>query len=375
MKVLEPVTIAPQKNRTPGPETPERPAAPQGAVSRLSLSTKERFAMLEQFTTLVDSGIQIAAALQAMRQQTTDERVAAVLAALEQGVTGGLPLSTSMAAMPRAFPPILVQLVRAGEAGGDLAGMLRRTVENMELEATLRGKLRSALIYPAVMLGMTVAVVAFLLLYIVPKFERLFRGKQLPLPTRILMTAGDWTAAYGLWALGGLAVAVVLLVCWLRTANGRGVADRITLALPVVGNVYRTAVVARSVRTLGLLLQTGVPMHAALDHTREVAASHAYRALWHRAQKNVLNGGSLLDVVRTSNLFGPTFSQLVSAGEATASLDRVMLKTAAQYTRDLERKIRDMVTLVEPTMVVMMGGIVGFVALSIMLPIFRMSQV
>lgn len=380
MKVLAPVTVAPIRARagktadggTASPPAP--PATPSGPTAGLRLSAKERFALLEQFATLVDSGIQIAAALQSMRLQSDDERIGAVLGALEHGVTAGMPLSNAMATMPRAFPAILVQMVRAGEAGGDLAGMLRRTVENLELEATLRGKLKSALIYPAVMLVMTLGVVVFLLTFIVPKFERLFRGKQLPLPTRILMTVGEWTELYGAWALAGAVVALVAAFLFVRTPRGRVALDRVLLHLPAVAPVYRTSVATRGVRTLGLLLQTGVPMHAALEHTREVSASHAYRELWQRARHNVLNGGALLDVVRGSTLFGPTFTQIVAAGEATASLDRVLLKCAAQYTKDLERRIRDMVTLVEPAMVIFMGAVVGFVALSIMLPIFRMSQ-
>mgnify|MGYP001287935819 CR=1 FL=1 len=380
MNVLAPVTVAPIRMRAGNPgdggaaSSPPPATAASGPSTSLRLSAKERFALLEQFATLVDSGIQIAAALQSMRLQTDDERVGAVLGALEHGVTAGMPLSNAMATMPRAFPAILVQMVRAGEAGGDLAGMLQRTVENLELEATLRGKLKSALIYPAVMLVMTLGVVVFLLTFIVPKFERLFRGKELPLPTRILMTLGEWTELYGMWALAGGGVALFAAIVFARTPRGRIAFDRLLLHLPGVAPVYRTSIATRGVRTLGLLLQTGVPMHAALEHTREVSASHAYRELWHRARHNVLNGGALLDVVRGSTLFGPTFTQIVAAGEATASLDRVLLKCAAQYTKDLERRIRDMVALVEPAMVIFMGAVVGFVALSIMLPIFRMSQ-
>ncbi|MBL9079451.1 MAG: type II secretion system F family protein [Planctomycetes bacterium] len=376
MKVLEPITIAPIAARPAkaGDGSPAAPA-PVGPAGGLRLSATERLVLLEQFATLLDSGIQIAAALQSMRQQTPEGRIAAVLATLEQGVTGGLPLSNAMAAMPRAFPVMLVQVVRAGEASGDLASMVRRTVETMELEAALRGRLRSALIYPCVMLTMTIGVVVFLLTWIVPKFERLFRGKQLPAPTRLLMALGDWTQAWGLWLLGGVVAALVGAVLFCRSARGRGVWDRLLLHLPVIGSVYRTAVTARCVRTLGLLLQTGVPMHAALEHTREVAESQQYRSFWQRARQNVLNGGSLLEAVRTTPLFGPTFTQLVAAGESTATLDKVLLKSAAWYTKELERRIRDMVTLVEPAMVVVMGSVVGFVALSIMLPIFRMSQV
>lgn len=377
MKVLETTRSAAAPAAAGGGQKPATAvAAPAlGADGkRLRLSGKERFVVLEQFATLIDSGIQIASALASMRQQTPEPRTAAVLGALEQAVVAGSPLSHAMASMPRAFPPVLTQMVRAGEASGDLAGMLRRTVEAMELEATMRGKLRSALIYPSVMLVMTIGVVVFLLTYIVPKFEKLFRGKQLPVPTRILMALGDGVQAYGLWILLGIAALIAGAVVFLRTPRGGRALDGCLLAAPVLRSVYRTAEIARSLRTLGLLLQTGVPLHAALEHTQEVAASPAYRSLWQRARHNVTNGGSLLDVVRTSGLFDPTFVQLVATGEATATLDTVTLKAAAQYTKDLERRLRDLMTLIEPAMVVLMGGVVGFVAMSIMLPIFRMSR-
>jgi type IV pilus assembly protein PilC len=379
VKVLDTVRIAPIQTRSAGAAGGHPPTTPLGLplaadAGQLRLSSKERFVLLEQFATLIDSGIQIASALQSMRQQSTEPRLAAVLGTLEQGVIAGLPLSAAMAAMPRAFPTILTQMVRAGEASGDLANMLRRTVETMELEATMRAKLRSALLYPTVMLVMTIGVVVFLLTYIVPKFEKLFRNKQLPMPTRILMALGDFMQAYGLWMLGGTLVLAVAAFLFLRTPRGRRALDFLLLTMPLASGVYRTAVVSRSVRTLGLLLQTGVPLHAALEHTQQVAASPAYTALWQRARHNVTNGGTLHDSIRGNSLLGPTFEQLVAAGEAPATLDRVMLKAAAQYTKDLERRIRDLLTLIEPAMVVLMGGVVGFVAMSIMLPIFRMSR-
>jgi len=379
VKVLDTVRIAPIQSRSAGAAGGLTPTTPIGSplvadAGQLRLSSKERFVLLEQFATLIDSGIQIASALQSMRQQSTEPRLAAVLGTLEHGVVAGLPLSAAMAAMPRAFPTILTQMVRAGEASGDLANMLRRTVETMELEATMRAKLRSALLYPTVMLVMTIGVVVFLLTYIVPKFEKLFRNKQLPLPTRILMALGDFMQTYGLWMLGGTVVLAIAAFLFLRTPRGRRALDFLLLTMPLARGVYRTAVVSRSVRTLGLLLQTGVPLHAALEHTQQVAASPAYAALWQRARHNVTNGGTLHDSIRGNGLLGPTFEQLVAAGEATATLDRIMLKAAAQYTKDLERRIRDLLTLIEPAMVVLMGGVVGFVAMSIMLPIFRMSR-
>ena len=378
MKTITPVVV-PLRARGPGSAAPaERPAPaapPAGPAARLSLSAKERFALLEQFATLVDSGIQIAAALQGMQQQQTEPRRAQVLAALEQAVVAGMPLSAAMASMPRAFPALLVQLVRAGEATGQLGDMLRRTVETMELEATMRGKLRSALMYPAIMAALTTAVVVFLLTFIVPKFERLLRGKQLPRPTRVLLATGDFVRDHAWLLTGGTGLLLAGAWLFLRTANGRRWLDRLLLRLPGVAPLYRTAVLARCTRTFGLLLQSGVPVHNALEYAQQVAGSPAYHTLWQRAREAVVGGRTLLDAVRGQRLFGADFEQLVAAGEATATLDRVMQKYAGHQTKDLERRIRDLLTIVEPLMVVLMAAVVGFVALSIMLPIFQMSRV
>jgi type IV pilus assembly protein PilC len=380
VKTLAPITLAGKGRSTPRaaapgatPPAPVR-AQPAGPWTELRLSGKERFALLEQFATLVDSGIQIAAALSSMRLQTTVPRRAAVIAALEQSVNAGRPLSAAMAAMPRAFPPLLTQMVRAGETTGQLGDMLTRTVATMEVDAGVRSRLRSALIYPIIMLAVTTGVVVFLLTVIVPKFESMLRGKALPAPTQFLLSLGDFLGRHGLLLGAAAVVALVAMVFGLRTPRGRRLADTMALHTPMVAGLYRTSVLARCTRTLGLLLQAGVPLHQALDNTCEVAGSDAYRRLWLHAQRVVLDGGSLLDAIRNRPLFGAGFEQLVAAGEATARLDQVMQKVANQQSRDLERRIKDLLTVLEPMMVVVMAAVVGFVALSIMMPIFRMSR-
>ncbi len=345
-----------------------------GQRSRLKLSSKQRFAMLEQLATLVDSGIQIVAALQSMQKQALHENTAETLSVLANSVSGGETLSSAMSHLPRAFPPLLVQMVSAGEATGDLGEMLRRTVETLEIEATLRSKLRSAMLYPCVMVVLTITVVTFLLAFIVPKFERIFTGRVLPVPTQILMSAGSFASNYGVYAVGALILIVIGLVLSQRTVRGERVWDRIMLGLPLFGDLQQKAVLARCSRTLGLLVKSGVPVHVAIEHAQKVAQSPAYAKMWKDAQTHVHNGGTLTEALRGHPLVDQTFQQVVAAGESTANLDEVMLKTAAQYSREVERKIRDLLTLIEPIMVVCMGAIVGFIALSIMLPIFRMSQ-
>ncbi len=354
---------------------PQRPnQATHGALSRLRLTGRERHTMVVRLATLVDSGIQISAALQGMRDDARDPRLVNVLTALEQGINAGQPLSGTMAAMPRAFPPLLTQMVRAGETTGQLGEMLQRTVEAMEIEQQTRSRLRSAMLYPGIMLTLTIGVVIFLLTTIVPKFETLLTGKQLPKPTVILIAIGGFVRHYGHYLAVGVVLAIAGLVCFLRTTRGAIVLDAVALRTPGVAGLYKTSVLARCARTFGLLLQSGVPMHAALEHTLEIAGSHAYRSLWLRARNQVINGGSLRDGIRGSPLLGSDFEQLVGAGEATATLDRVLRKIADQHTKDLDRRIKDLLTVVEPVMVVLMAAIVGFVALSIMMPIFQLSR-
>jgi len=365
-------TAKPSAKPTGTAATPAPTAA--GALAGIRLNAKERQAMLEHFATLVDSGVQIAPALAGMRSEAVDDRQSTVLAQLEQVVVAGMPLSAAMATMPRAFPPLLVQMVRAGEATGQLGDMLRRTVDSLEIEAGLRARLRSALLYPVIMLTMTVGVVVFLLTCIVPRFETMLRGKVLPGPTKVLLATGELLRNHGHWLALAATAAIAGAVWFLRTPRGRIVLDTLLLRLPGVAGLYRGGVLARCTRTFGLLLQAGVPVHQALEHTREVAGSHAFRTMWERAQHSVVNGGSVLDAVRGQDLCGSGFEQLVAAGEATATLDKVMQKVGARQTKDLERRIKDLLTILEPMMVLAMAAIVGFVALAIMMPIFRMSR-
>jgi type IV pilus assembly protein PilC len=188
------------------------------------------------------------------------------------------------------------------------------------------------------------------------------------------LAAGDFLVRHGLGLGIGVVAVVVATIFGARTRRGRVLVDAVALHTPGVAGLYRTSVLTRCTRTLGLLLQAGVPLHQALEHTCEVAGSDAYRRLWLNAHRLVMEGRSLLEAVSGRPLFGSAFEQLVAAGEATARLDQVMQKVATQQSRDLERRIKDLLTVLEPLMVVMMAGVVGFVALSIMMPIFKMSR-
>lgn len=351
-------------------------SGPAVEADTVRLTTRERLAMLGQLGVMLDSGIQIPAALQSMREQSPSPKIAAVLCHLEDCVRGGQSLSAAAEGLPRAFPVLVRQMLAAGERAGRVGEMIQRVNEMIEAEEELRGRLRSALIYPAVMMAVALAVVIFLLTTIVPKFAGLFKGKEetLPGPTKVLLWLSDFMSTNALWLLSGLVVVVVGTALWLRSDLGRPYLDHFLLRLPVVKDIYSTAILSRTSRTLGMLTNAGVVILAALEHTRDVAGSPSYAALWEAVRDRVANGGTISDAIRGSSLVPSTYKQLISSGESAARLDTVLLRIATHYASDLQRRVRDITTLIEPALVVFMGVVVGFIALSIMLPIFKLSQ-
>jgi type IV pilus assembly protein PilC len=343
----------------------------------LKLTNRDRQGLLGQLAILLDSGIQVPAALQAMCEQTTSPRQRQVLEYMAGSVQSGQALSHSMGAMPRAFPVIVEQMVAAGEEAGELSAMLLRLVEMLEAESELRTRLRSALMYPSIMVIVATAVVVFLITAIIPRFKTIFAGREsvLPVPTKVLMALGDFFSTNGPWLFP---LVILFLLCgffYLKSQVGRPVLDFVLLRMPVLGHIYRLGVLSRTSRTLGTLLQAGVAIRVALDHTRGVAGSPAYEELWRSVHGKVGNGVSISESIRDSDLLPVTYKQMINAGESTASLDRVLLKISGHYATALQQKVRDLTTVIEPVLVVAMGGIVGFIALSIMLPIFRLSRI
>lgn len=370
-----------QGRNTARKETSDGAAVTADTVSQiepelLRLSGRERVALLGQLSVMLDSGIQVPAALLAMKEQSENPRMADVLAYAGDAVQGGAPLSKAMMEMPRAFPVLVGQMVAAGEQAGRMGEMILRLVEMLEAEDELRGRVRSALLYPTIMVVVATCVVIFLITAIVPKFAGLFKGKEavLPAPTRLLMSTGEFFSANWMWLIPSVLVLFIGTIVYLRSEDGKPVLDAVILRIPVVRDVYRTAILSRTSRTLGTLVQSGVAITVAIEHTRDVSGSPAYAKLWSKVHDDVMNGTSISDSIRPSPLLPATYKQMISAGESGARLDKVLIKVASHYASELQRKVHDVTTVVEPALVVIMGCVVGFIALSIMLPIFQLSR-
>ncbi|MBI4881099.1 MAG: type II secretion system F family protein [Planctomycetes bacterium] len=338
---------------------------------------RDRMFFFSQLAVMVGAGVPIAVALDGIARQTDKLRMRDVLKDVLGRVEGGQPFSTGLLAHPRIFPLSAVHLVRAGETSGDLTGMLRRVCSLLEREYDMKKKLRSALTYPLVMLGLAVVTVIALFAFILPRFRMLYAGREdaLPRPTRLLLAAGDLAGAHAWQILAVAGAAAAAVVFFLRTPRGHSFRDSFVLALPLLGPVVRKFSLARSVRTMGALLQSGVPVLAALELARDLSSNMRLGEAWEYVRQQVANGGRIHEGMLGQNWFPGTLVQMTAMGEAGGILDGVLVKIGEFYDQEAEMAVQEATSLLEPIMVVVVGGVVGFIAMSIMLPIFNMSKI
>lgn len=338
---------------------------------------RDRMFFFTQLAIMASAEVPVAAALSGIARQCDRQKLREILHLVLREVESGQPLSSGLARHPKVFPSVAVHLLRAGEASGDLAGMLTRISALLEREYEMGKKLKAALTYPMVMMLLAVGTVISLFTVILPKFRTLYAGKEgaLPRPTKILLAAGDFFAVWYPAVIGGIVAIIVGLTLALRTDRGRSTRDSALLAIPVVGGVLRKFSLARSVRALGAMLQSGVPTLSALELARDLSANMRMKEAWEYVRRRVAEGGRIHEGMAGQGWFPGTLVQMTAVGEAGGILDRVLVKVGEFYDREAEVAVQESTALLEPLIVCVVGAAVGFVAMAIMLPIFNMSKV
>jgi len=300
------------------------------------------------------------------------ESLRAVLAEIEHGSS----LSEALARRPRAFAPLYVAMIRAGEAGGILDDVLERLASLLERDADLRKKLRAALAYPAVVLIAASALVLFLIARIVPMFAQMFDAFHVELPpaTRALLAAGDALQQPAMWLAGAGAFAAVLfgVFALTRTPHGALALDGVRLRLPVVGPLLHKAITARIARMLATLLRSGIELVGALDVVRPVAGSARCAAALERVDVALRAGEPLTAPLEASRLFDPLAVALVRVGEETGLVDEMLLKVAAYFETDVEAAIATLGAVLEPVLIGVLGAVVGFIVFSVFIPLYSL---
>ncbi|MEN6450454.1 MAG: type II secretion system F family protein [Thermoguttaceae bacterium] len=329
-----------------------------------------------QLAIMVETGIPLSQALAGIVEQETNPSLRRVLNDLKESVEGGQDFSAALARHPRHFDKTYVSLVKASEASGTLGPTLDRIASYQRKELETRGKVRAAMAYPTVMMVMACCVTAFLLIYILPKFTPLFksRGLRLPRPTLIMMAISDSLRGYWYLWLGVAIAAAVGFFYARRSARGRQGLDWVKINAPVVGPMFRKVTISRSIRTLGTMLQSGVPVIEAIRLAEAVSSNYYYERLWARVLDELSGGKRICEVLQASPLFPKTLVQMIAAGEDTGRLDSVLEKVSTYYDGEVETSLKAATSVIEPLMIGVMGIVVGTIGLALMLPIFSLSR-
>lgn len=346
-----------------------------GASRRVGAAALAAFA--RRLADLLRSGLPLAPALDLLARQERNAELRRAVESVRDEVRGGSALSAAAAKSPGTFPPIFVSLIKAGEISGGLDVVVERLALYFERAGEIQGRVRAALVYPAVLLLLGTGAVAFLLIVVIPKFAALFAelGQALPWPTRLLL-ALSVVFSKGWWVILAAACgAAAGLDRWRHRPAGRLKMDAWALRLPVLGPLLQAEYGGRFARTLGTLLQSGVPILRGLDLAGSAVPNVLIRRELEQIGRAVEDGAGLAKPLRASTVFPPVLGELATVGEESGSLETVLLRGAEGLEREVERGIRTLLSLLEPAIVIALGGAVAFIVLAVMLPVSQVAVV
>lgn len=368
---IYPVSLKENRNRT---------SQQSGRQYRLSLfdriKSEEVSAVTRQLATLVGAGIPLVTSLSAIIEQSDNPSLKKVLVNIRENVNEGTTLSNALSEHRNLFSEIYVNMVRAGEASGSLGIVLDKLADFGEKQESLKGKIKSALIYPLFMAVIGTAILILLLTYIVPNITQVFEemNKVLPAPTLFLLGMSNLLKSYWWGLIVGLLITVFMVKHMISKPFGRAVWDKMKLRLPAVGRLTQKVILVRFAATLGSLLESGVDLMASMKIVKALANNVEISEVIDSAMLDIEKGKSMTHALSSSIWFPPMFVQMISVGEQSGNMENMLHKAAAAYEREVENAIVGMTSLIEPVMIATMGGVVGFIVLSILLPIFEMNQ-
>jgi len=335
---------------------------------------KEMAIFTRQFSTMIDAGLPLVQCLNILAEQSESKTLRNVTGQVARHVEAGSTLADSLRRHPRTFDDLFTNLVEVGEAGGILDVVLQRLAAYIEKSAALKRKVKAAMVYPCAIIGVALLVVIFMLTFVIPTFAQMFKdlGADLPLPTKVVMLLSDFVRSYILLIIAGIIGSIMALRSYYRTEGGRATIDALMLKLPVFGTLVRKVAVARFTRTLGTLVQSGVPILDGLRITARTAGNKVVEKAVLQCRAAVTEGKTLADPLRTSGVFPPMVTQMISVGEQTGALDAMLSKIADFYDDEVDTAVSTLTSLLEPIMIVFLGVVVGGLVVAMYLPIFKL---
>ena len=344
---------------------------------RKKVSTKDLAVFTRQFATMINAGLPLVQCLEILSKQTEKPGFKKVISEVMHDVETGSTLAEALGKHKNVFDQLFVNMVESGEAGGILDDILMRLASYIEKAEALRRKVKSAMMYPTVVLVVALGATTFMLLFIIPTFAKMFTdfGGQLPLPTRIVLGMSNVLRDYW-WALGGGILALVVgLRAYYHTEGGKTVIDGFQLKVPVLGEVLKKAAIARFTRTLGTLIKSGVPILTGLEITARTAGNKVVSAAVLKTRESIREGETLAAPLRQCEVFPAMVVQMIAVGEETGALDEMLKKIADFYDDEVDTAVDTLTSVIEPVMIVVMGVMVGGMVVAMYLPMFKLVTV
>ena len=367
-------------NRGRGAKTkkPKGQKAPAKISSRTRVSKKALTQFTSQLSTLQDAGLPIVRSLKILEGQMDRGPFKSVLGDVTDEVESGSPLSDAMGRHPGVFDDLYTNMVKAGEAGGVLDVILARLSGFMEKAERLRKKIKGAMIYPAVVATVTFAILMLIMVFVVPKFEQVFKSQpglgELPALTQFLQNVSNFILEYWWVCLLGL---LAIFLIWKgigMTKGGRRFYDRFNLNMPIIGPLVRRVVVARFSRTFGTLISSGVPILEALDICKSTAGNVIMEDALAKVRESITEGGTIAEPLGESGIFDDIVVNMVDVGEETGELDKMLLRVADNYDEEVDIAVGSLVSIIEPLLIVFLGGAVFVIVLGLFLPLLKLIQ-
>lgn len=337
------------------------------------VKAKQLTVFTRQLATLVDAGLPLLRGLRILLKQEKQPALREALNGMGEAVEGGSTFSEALAMFPKIFDNLFVNMVKAGEAGGVLEVVLGRLAEFMEKAERIKNKVKSAMVYPIVVLTAAVGILAFLLTNVIPKFEEIFEdlleGEALPALTQFVINVSNAATRHGIYIIGGVVVIVVLVKLWARTRTGRYILDKIKLKAPIFGPLFSKTAIGRFTRTLGTLMSSGVPVLQALNIVRETSGNEVVARAIQQVHDSVKEGENMSLPLEASGVFPGMVVSMVDVGEETGALPEMLIRIANNYDEEVDTAVEGLTSIIEPIMIVILAAIIGTIVIAMFVPL------
>ncbi len=340
-------------------------------------SRKDILNFTNQLAVMVRAGISLQDSLESIAEQNENSKFKAVIIDLKNRIEAGQSFSQALAEHPQTFSDLYINMVAAAEISGSLSGMLQKLAEYLDSEAETRSQIKGAMVYPIIIAVMAVVVTVFLLCFVLPRFTAIFAGKEhlLPTPTKVLMASSAILRGYWFFIFPAIGACFWGFWYFVGTEDGRLWWDKTKLSLPLIKSLCQNLYITRSMHTMGVLTRAGVPILNTISITAQIAGNVLYKKMWLGVYEEVRQGKKIASSLGQYNLMPSNVVQMLRSGEDSGTMSDVLRDIASFYARELKTTIKTVTSMIEPIMIVIMGVLVGFIAMSIILPIFRMSSI